>query len=97
MSTIEEKQAALRAEQERLRRDQERICHVAAEIFDTDNGRELLSHLCKRFDILGRSFLVTDRGEVNALRAGVRDGERAAVNYLIQMIRLANKDYQLPL
>jgi hypothetical protein len=38
-----------------------------------------------------------EKGEVNALRAAIRDGERAAVRYLIDLARRADKDFSIPL
>jgi hypothetical protein len=51
-----------------------------------------------RFDVTGRTFLPSgERGDVNALRAAVRDGERAAVMHLVRMIRNGNPDFPIPL
>jgi hypothetical protein len=97
MSILTDKQALAQASQDQRRKDQDRLCQLAVELFDSESGRELLKHLVERFDLLGRTFLATDRGEVNALRAAVRDGERAVVSHLLRMIRKAKSDFDFPL
>jgi len=95
---IADKLAESKIAQDNRRKDQDRLCQIAAEVFASDAGQELLGHICQRFDLLGRTFIASvDRGDVNALRAAIRDGERAAVNYLLSMIRSANPDFKLPL
>jgi hypothetical protein len=97
MSTLDEKQALLRAAQDARGKDQQRLGQVALAVLRTDDGRELLAHLVKRFDLSGRTFMAGEKGEVNALRAAIRDGERAAVRYLIDLARRADKDFSIPL
>lgn len=97
MDTLTEKREAATAAQVRRAKDLERMCQNAAVMFSTDEGRELLTYLATRFDVLGRTFLSTDRGEVNAIRAGIRDGERAVVAHLFHLIRKAKPDFPLPL
>lgn len=97
MSIISDKQASASAVQDSFRKDQDRLSQQIADVFSTETGQEVLGHLVKRFDLTGRSFLATDRGEVNALRAAVRDGERAVVSYLIARARAGNKDFPIPL
>lgn len=97
MDTLTEKREAATAAQERRAKEHDRMCQAAAAMFSTDEGRELLGYLAARFDVLGRTFLATDRGEVNAIRAGIRDGERAVVNHLFHLIRKAKPDFSLPL
>jgi hypothetical protein len=98
MSALTDKQeAAAKTRAEHLK-DQNRLCQVAAELFATDAGKEILGHLVARFDVTGRCFLPCgDRGDVNALRAAVRDGERAAIMHLVRMIRSGNPDFPIPL
>ena len=36
-------------------------------------------------------------GEVNAIRAGIRDGERAVVGHILKLCRKGNPQYILPL
>lgn len=98
MSTIQEKmEQARNAEVARLA-EENRLAQIAAELFGSDPGQELLAHLCKRFDVLGRTFIATgDRGDVNALRAAARDGERAAVNHLLRLCRRGDPKFILPL
>lgn len=95
--SLQEKQAAASAVQDQRAKDRDRVCQQFAAVFSTDDGREVLAMLVKRFDLLGRTFLATERGDVNALRAAVRDGERAAVQFIFQTIRAAAPDYIFPL
>ncbi len=95
--TLDEKIAAQKTAQETRAKTEERLSHVTAELFASDGGRELLTHLAKRYDILGRTFIANDRGEINALKAAIRDGERAVVNHLLQMIRVGDPKYPFPL
>lgn len=98
MSILTEKQDAAKAAHEKHLNDQKRLCQIAADVFASEAGKELLAHLVARFDVTGRTFLPSgDRGDVNALRAAVRDGERAAVMHLVRMIRTGNPDFPIPL
>lgn len=97
MSIISDKQAAAGAVQDSFRKDADRLNQQIADVFSTDTGREVLAHLIKRFDLTGRTFLASEKGDVNALRAAVRDGERAVVSYLISRARAGNKDFPIPL
>jgi hypothetical protein len=97
MSTIREKQACASEAQESYRKEQDRINQMMAAVFGSDDGQQVLAHLIKRYDLTGRSFLAGEKGDVNALRAAVRDGERAVVNYVITRARCANKDFSIPL
>jgi hypothetical protein len=96
MTTLSEKQAAASALADQRKKDAERVFAQFAEVFKTDTGREVFSHLWRRFDVEGRAFLTSERGEVNALRAAVRDGERAAIKYILTAIRRADPTYQTP-
>ena len=97
MDTLSEKRAALASAETDRQRREERIAQVALAVFQTTDGQELLAHLVRRFDLTGRVFLASDRGEVNAVRAALRDGERAAVRHLIDLCRRADKDFSIPL
>lgn len=96
MSNFRDKRDAAAGEAEKRKRDADVVYQQFAELFDTDLGREVLVHLWKRFDVCGRSFLAMEHGEVNALRAGVRDGERAVPNYILQMIRKTKPEFPTP-
>ncbi len=96
MSTITDRQAEAKAKQDQARKDHDRVCHLMAEVFGTEAGREVLAHLWKRFDVGGRVFLALDGREPNALRAAIRDGERAAVTYIFQSIRKVKPDEPTP-
>jgi len=98
MSILSEKQAVATAANQQHLNDQKRLCQIAADVFASEPGKELLAHLVARFDVTGRTFLPSgERGDVNALRAAVRDGERAAVMHLVRMIRNGNPDFPIPL
>ena len=91
MSTITEKQAANRAAQENHRKELEILSQTAAAVISSEAGQELLAHLWKRFDIEGRTFIPCgERGDVNTIRAAIRDGERAAIKYIFDLARKAN-------
>jgi len=97
MNSLEQRQAAATAQQAAHREANDRLAAIASEKFGDANGQELLEHLIKRFDLTGRTFITTERGEVNALRAAVRDGERAAVQHLLKLCRQGNKTFPIPL
>jgi hypothetical protein len=98
MSILSDKQEAARQGNHAHLNDQKRLCQIAAEVFASEPAKELLRHLATRFDVTGRTFIPSgERGDVNALRAAVRDGERAAVMHLLRMIRTGNPDFPLPL
>lgn len=95
--TINEKIAAAGAEQERRGKDADRISQLYADVFATETGQEVLMHLAKRFDLLGRTFIAADRGDLNALRAAVRDGERAVVNHILNLVKAGKPDFKFSL
>lgn len=95
MDLLSEHRAAAEVRQQEHIAKQARLAQVAEAVFSTPDGAELLTHLCQRFELTGRTFIPGDRGEINALRAAVRDGERAMVNYLILLIRSANPDFKI--
>lgn len=97
MDSLNDKRAAAVAQQEERRKDHDRLCQIAFEKFSDDAGQELLAHLVKRFDLLGRTFIPQERGDVNALRAAVRDGERAVVAHVLALCRAADKKFPIPL
>lgn len=97
MSTLEDRIQAAKAAEANRAKDLDRLAQQAAGVFSSDDGKELLGHLVERFGVLGRTFIPTDRGEVNALRAATRDGERAAVIYLLNLIRKADPKFNFPL
>jgi extradiol dioxygenase family protein len=97
MSELDERMDALRTKQAEHAKDADRLGQVFADVFGTESGREALAHLVKRFDLLGRVHIATERGEVNAIRAGIRDGERAVVGHILQLCRKGNPQYILPL
>lgn len=83
MTDLDDRRAKALATETDRRKQAERLAQVAAAVFQTDDGHELLDHLCRRFGLQDRVFIPNDRGDINALRAAVRDGERAVVTYLI--------------
>lgn len=97
MTTLDERMAAAKANEHNRAIELDRTAQLAAAVFDTENGRELLGYLAKRYDLLGRVFIPSDRGDVNALRAATRDGERAVVNHLLKLVRKANEKFPFPL
>lgn len=82
MNDITEKQARAKALEAERRKQGERLAQVAAAVLGTADGQELLAHLGARFGLAERVFIARESGEVNALRAAIRDGERAVVAYL---------------
>lgn len=97
MSTLREKQLTAAEAQENHLKEADRMNQIYAAVLSTDDGRAMLSNLIKQFNLVGRTFLPGEKGDVNALRAAVRDGERSVVNYMIQRARAANKDFPIPL
>lgn len=97
LTPLEQKRyEAAKANAERVS-DIDRLAGLAKEIFSTPAGTELLGHLIRKYDLLGRSFLPDADAHVCPHRAAVRDGERATVNYLITLLRRANPDFPIPL
>jgi hypothetical protein len=94
---IDEKLAMAGAEHERRRKDSDRTAQLYADVFSTEAGQEVLQHLAKRFDLLGRTFIAADRGDLNALRAAVRDGERAVVNHILSLVKTGKPDFKFSL
>ena len=97
MNSLQDKIAAVGAEQERRRKDADRISQLYADVFAGETGQEVLAHLAKRFDLLGRTFIAADRGDLNALRAAVRDGERAVVNHILSLVKQGKPDFKFSL
>ena len=97
MDTLTERRAAAAAAEAERHKREDRISQTALAVLRTEDGKELLVHLVKRFDLTGRTFMAGDKGEVNALRAAIRDGERAVVRHLIDLARKADKDFPIPL
>lgn len=95
--TINEKIAANGIEQERRQKDADRTAQLYADVFAGEAGQEVLAHLAKRFDLLGRTFIAADRGDLNALRAAVRDGERAVVNHILNLVKTGKPDFKFSL
>ena len=87
MNDIREKQARAKAAEAERRKQAERIEQLAAAVFGTKDGQEWLEHLQARFGLMERVFIGREGGEVNALRAAIRDGERAVVAYQMAMAK----------
>jgi hypothetical protein len=96
MSSLDEKKAAAKAVHLRHTKDADVLCQKFADLFSSETGTEILAHLWKRFEVEGRTFLATEGGEVSALRAAVRDGERAAISYIFAMAKKANPEIKHP-
>ena len=97
MDTLTERRAAAAAAEADRHKREDRLAQVALAVLRTEDGKELLAHMVKRFDLTGRTFMAGDKGEVNALRAAIRDGERSVVRHLIDLARKADKDFPIPL
>lgn len=52
-------------------------------LFSGEMGRSVLNDLISRFELTGRVFTLNGSGTVDESRAQIRDGERAAVNYIL--------------
>lgn len=89
MSQVNERLAHEQSLTEAKRKERERLAQLFEAVFTTDDGQKALAHLQARFDLTGRVFLPDSRGEVNALRGGIRDGERAVVRYILDLVHLA--------
>ena len=98
MSEYSEKQAKAKSAENDRNKELKRLASLASEVFTTQAGDELLSHLSARFGLINRTFIPdATSGDVCPLRAAVRDGERSAITYLIYLIRLDKPDYPIPL
>jgi hypothetical protein len=88
--SLQDRKAAAAIHADHARKAQDRLFQQFAAVFSTDDGQAVLAHLEARFDIKGRTFIATETGTLCPLRAAVRDGERAAVNYILTLIEKAN-------
>jgi hypothetical protein len=94
---VKEHQARESALAEKLRLERERVVNVAAAVFKTPDGMELLEYLCKRFNLHARSFLSADpRGALCPLNAAVRDGQKAVIHHLLELVREDNPKFPIP-
>lgn len=59
-----------------------KLCH---DTFSTNAGKELLDHLIDHFGILDRVFTAAGNGD--PIKAALRDGERAAICYILKGIQ----------
>lgn len=98
MSEYSERQAEAKRLEAARTKEAKRLAAIACETFSTEAGQELLSHLCKRFDLIHRTFIPDPSTKsLCPLRAAVRDGERSAVSYLIHLIRSEKPNFPIPL
>ncbi len=63
-----------------------------ADLFKTPQGKRVLALLCRRFGVLGRRFRKNDRGELNAIRAGINDGEAAVVLFILECLQASGEE-----
>lgn len=71
--------------------DQRAMLDVA-DLFKTPQGKRVLTLLCRRFGVLGRRYRQNDRGEVNAIRAGINDGEAAVVLFILECLQASGEE-----
>jgi hypothetical protein len=76
MDTLTERRAAAAAAEADRHKREDRLAQVALAVLRTDDGKELLVHLVKRFDLTGRTFMAGDKGESwrEGFRAGMLEG-----------------------
>ena len=87
--TLSEKQAEARAAQELAARANEEAALRYATLFATEDGQWVLEDLKKKVGFNQRVFIRTGQGTVNALHAAIKDGERAVICDILQMIESA--------
>lgn len=73
---------------EQAQRDEKIMVEAFKAWGNSDRGRFCLEHLVQRFDLFGRVFLPDANGAVDDVRAGIRDGERAAIRYILELAGL---------
>lgn len=87
MSHLSEKKAALDLkEADRKKADTDGIRAIARH-FSTPEGQEVFHLLCRRFGLLADRFQMNDRGEVNAVKAGIRDGQVRPLLFIIDCMK----------
>ena len=87
MSHLSEKKAALDLrEADRKKADTEGIRAIARH-FSTPEGREVFHLLCRKYGLLADRFQTNDRGEVNAVKAGIRDGEVRPLLFILRCMK----------
>jgi hypothetical protein len=98
MSHITDKQDAARAAAAARKKEDDEAAALIAKHFSTPEGRAVLELLCRRFGVLGRRFIANERGEVNAIKAGIRDGEASVILFIITCLaKSGEKSITLPL
>ena len=87
MSHLDEKKAALSLkEADRKKADTDGM-RQSARHFSGPEGQEVFQLLCRRFGLLADRFQVSDRGEVNALKAGIREGETRPLLFILRCLK----------
>lgn len=96
MDTPNDKKARAEAVAAERRKQADRLAQVAAAVLGTEDGKALMAYLQAKFGLRKRVFIATERGEVNALRAAIRDGERAVVDHLLELAEKGGADFSQP-
>lgn len=86
MKTIQDKRDAAAAMAQERAAENEAGMKLIAQHFSTPEGRKVFELLARRFGLLGPCFRVNDRGEVNAVRAGIRDGEANVLRFILECL-----------
>ena len=63
---------------------EEALTRSYAVLFSGDHGRMIIADLIDRFGLTERVFIRDGAGDVSETKAQIRDGERAAVNYILK-------------
>jgi hypothetical protein len=96
MPSLNDKKRTKAAIEERHQKDAEILCQKFAELFSSEMGTEILAHLFMRFNVDSRVHIPDINGQVDPIRAAIRDGERACPLYILAMARKANPKFPHP-
>lgn len=94
--TIDEKKAAAKATAAKQKTEIDRLSQAFAAVLMSDDGKAVINHLWKRFGLDERVFIADANGAVCPLRAAVRDGERAAIKYILELARKSQPEIPTP-
>ena len=91
MSAITEKQEAQKAAAAAKKAEAEADIKAIAKLFSSPEGKHVLKLLMQRFGVLAPRFVQGPNGEVNAIRAGIRDGRADVPLFIIGCLKEAGE------
>lgn len=93
MSAITDKQAAQKAEAVARKAAEDADKKAIAKLFSTPEGKHVLELLMRRFGVLAPRFVQGPNGEVNAIRAGIKDGRADVPLFILGCLKEAGETH----